>query len=129
METIIDLAWLPKSKAGGNKRGHWTVQAPAIKDMRFEGYITGLEAKGGSLAPAQPSFPEGDLELTLDVWQAGRFVMDGDNIWTAMKPFIDGLEASELFGNDKQIKRWVLNLKRAPSEATVHMRLTLRPLA
>lgn len=128
MKSVIDLNWLPKSKDGGNKRGHWGSHVTSVRNVQFEGYIEGLTVLGGSLAPAQHSFPEGDLVLTIDAWQAGRRVMDGDNLLSAMKPFVDGLEAAEVFTSDRQIKRWVVNLHRAPSEKHVRMRVTLEPL-
>lgn len=91
----------PDARIGGNKRGHWSSTAAAVKLAREYGYSYGMDWRGrhdpNDILPLT-----GRLRATYTI--TGKTRLDIDNAVMACKPILDGFVDAGLFIDDSQIK-------------------------
>ena len=109
----IELGHLPDPDLNPNKRFHWAKLAKAKREAKDEAMALVLEQ-------GRPATPYAKAHITVTWVAKDKRKRDPDNLFAAMKPYIDGLVEAELIADDSAMHvSYTLRYERGEKDNTV----------
>ena len=109
----IELGHLPDRSLNPNKRLHFMAIYAAKRDAKDEAIALVLEQ-------GRPDIPYEKAHITITWVAKDKRKRDPDNLFAAMKPYIDGLVEAELIADDSALHvSYTLRYERGDADNTV----------
>ncbi len=92
----VEIPYLPPKELSPNSRAHWATKATATRHCRRDAYLLAITSVQGQ---ELTRFIRAKLKVTVYV-KDKRYIVDADNAWRMVKPFIDGCVDAAIVPDD-----------------------------